>query len=68
VNEPFTSKFVAVINTSPCAYHADLALRETLQTMAAVIVEEASFSLPLLGAGLDESAVVATPLTTAAKY
>jgi chromate reductase len=59
--EPFASKFVAVLNTSPRAYIADLALRETLQTMAAVIVEEASISIPLLGANLDASAIVATP-------
>jgi chromate reductase len=59
--EPFASKVVAVLNTSPRAYHAELALRETLQTMAAVIIEEASISIPLLGADLDESAIVATP-------
>ena len=59
--EPFASKFVAVLNTSPRAYHAELALRETLQTMAAIIVEEASISIPLLGTDLDESAIVATP-------
>jgi NAD(P)H-dependent FMN reductase len=59
--EPFASKFVAVINSSPRAYIADLALRETLQTMAAIIVEEASISIPLLGGNLDESAIVATP-------
>jgi hypothetical protein len=29
--------------------------------MAAVIVEEASISIPLLGADLDETAIVATP-------
>ena len=59
--EPFVSKLVAVLNSSPRAHHADLALRETLQTMAAVIIEEASISIPLLGANLDESAIVAAP-------
>jgi NAD(P)H-dependent FMN reductase len=59
--EPFASKIVAVLNVSPRAHHADDALRETLRTMAAVIVESASISIPLLGAGLDESAMVATP-------
>jgi chromate reductase len=63
--EPFASKFVAVLNTSPRAYHADLALRETLQTMAAVIVEEASISIPLLGANLGESAIVIDPAFSA---
>src|ERR1700722_20060696 len=58
--ESFACKFVAVLNSSPRAHHADDALRETLRTMAAVIVESASISIPLLGAGLDESALVAT--------
>jgi NAD(P)H-dependent FMN reductase len=59
--EPFADKLVAVLNASPRAYIADLALRETLLTMAAVIVEEASVSIPLLGTGLDESGIAATP-------
>ncbi len=59
--EPFANKIVAVLNTSPRAQHADAALRETLRTMAAVIVESASISIPLLGAGMDEAAVVTTP-------
>jgi chromate reductase, NAD(P)H dehydrogenase (quinone) len=45
----------------PFEFPIRLALRETLQTMAAVIIEEASFSIPLLGADLDESAIVSTP-------
>ena len=48
----FYGKAVAVINTSPRAHHADDALRETLRTMSAVIVDEASLTIPLLGAGL----------------
>jgi chromate reductase len=59
--EPFACKFVAVLNSSPRAHHADNALRETLRTMAAVIVEPASICVPLLGTGLDESGIVATP-------
>lgn len=59
--EPFANKYVAVLNASPRAHHADDALRETLRTMAAVIVESASITIPLLGAGLDESAMLATP-------
>ncbi len=58
---PFATKFVAVLNAAPRARHADEALREILRTMAAVIVEPASVSIPLLGACLDESAIVATP-------
>jgi chromate reductase, NAD(P)H dehydrogenase (quinone) len=60
--EPFASKIVAVLNSSPRAHHADAALRETLRTMAAWIVEPASISIPLLGAGLDESAIVNNPV------
>jgi len=59
--EPFAYKCVAVVNASPRAHHADAALRETLRTMAASIIEPASISIPLLGAGLDESAIVQTP-------
>lgn len=59
--EPFAFKPVAVINTSPRAHHADAALRETLTTMAAHVVEPASVSLPLLGAHLDEEAMVNSP-------
>jgi len=58
--QPFASKLVAVLNASPRAHHADEALRETLRTMAAVIVESASISIPLLGAGLDEEGMVAS--------
>jgi chromate reductase len=58
--EPFACKHVGVLNASPRAQHADAALRETLRTMAAVIVEPASISLPLLGAHLDVEAMLAT--------
>ena len=58
--QPFASKMVAVVNTSPRAQHADAALRETLKTMAAVIVESASLTIPLLGAGLDETGILAS--------
>ncbi len=56
--EPFVGKPVAVLNASPRAHHADDALRETLKTMSAVIVEEASVTLPLVGAGLSENEMV----------
>jgi NAD(P)H-dependent FMN reductase len=60
--EPFVDLPVAVLNASPRAHHADAALRETLKTMSAVIVEAASVSLPLLGAHLDEEGMVHDPL------
>ena len=44
--EPFAHKHIAVFNASPRAHHADAALRETLRTMSAIIVEPASVSVP----------------------
>ena len=59
--EPFAEKPVAILNASPRAYHADAALREILRTMAALIVELASVTIPLLGAKLDEEGMLDTP-------
>jgi chromate reductase, NAD(P)H dehydrogenase (quinone) len=56
--EPFVDKPVAVLNASPRANLADAALRETLKTMSAVIIEAASVSIPLLGANMLESEMV----------
>jgi NAD(P)H-dependent FMN reductase len=63
---PFAGKPVAVLNASPRAHHADDALREVLRTMAAVIVEPASITIPLLAAKLDEDGMVNTPWSSAA--
>jgi chromate reductase, NAD(P)H dehydrogenase (quinone) len=57
--EPFVGKHIAILNASPRAHHADAALRETLRTMSANIVEAASVSIALLGAKLDEDGMVA---------
>jgi len=59
--EPFVNKPVAVLNASPRAHHADSALRETLKTMSAVIVESASVSIPLLGANITEAGMAELP-------
>jgi chromate reductase len=59
--EPFIHKPVAVVNASPRARHADDALRETLRTMSAGLVGERSFEVGLLGAGMDEDAMAASP-------
>ncbi|MCK9685255.1 NADPH-dependent FMN reductase [Scleromatobacter humisilvae] len=59
--EPFIHKPVAVVNVSPRAHHADDALRETLRTMSAGLVGEASFAVELLGAHMDEDAMAASP-------
>ena len=63
--EPFIHKPVAVFNASPRAHHADDALRETLRTMSAALVGERSFAVELLGARLDEDAMVASPQVAA---
>lgn len=59
--EPFVGKPVAVLNASPRAHHADAALRETLKTMSAVVVEAASVAIPLLGSKLGEEDMVRDP-------
>ena len=64
--EPFVHKHVAVLNASPRAHHADAAMRETLKTMSAVIVEEASVSIPLLGAKLTDEGMVEDPAVSSA--
>lgn len=63
--EPFAGKPVAVINTSPRARHADAALRETLKTMSAAVIEAASVGIPLLGAQLTTDAMLANPAVAA---
>ena len=59
--EAFVNKPVAVLNASPRAHHADSALRETLKTMSAVIVEGASVSIPLLGENITEARMTELP-------
>jgi len=59
--EPFAGKLVAVLNASARARHADAALRETLGTMAAQIVEPASVALPILGHEHDAAGMLAAP-------
>lgn len=55
----FPDKPVAVINASQRALHADAALRLTLITMSARLIEPASITLPLLGRRLDAAGIVA---------
>ncbi len=60
-HEGFVGKPVALLNASPRAHHAQAALRETLRTMSALLIEEASVAIPLLGSGLDEEAMRHAP-------
>jgi len=59
--EGTVSKPIVLVNTSPRAHHAYESLREVLQTMSAVIVEEASVAVPLLGLHDSEVAMQADP-------
>src|SRR4030095_11678376 len=53
----FPGKAVALINASQRATHAEAALRLTLNTMSANIVEDASIMLALLGRNLDAAGI-----------
>jgi chromate reductase len=57
----FPNKFVALINVSPRATHAQASLTTTLETMSARIVADASVTLPLLGTTLSADEIVANP-------
>lgn len=53
----FPGKPVAVLNASQRATHADAALRVTLTTMSARLIEAASVTVPLLGSQLDADGI-----------
>lgn len=59
--EAFVNKPVALFNASPRAVHAYAALKETLSVMSALIVEEASVTLPVLSTRLDEEGLATHP-------
>lgn len=59
--EAFMNKPVAILNASPRATHADASLRDIVTMMSAQIIEPASVTLALVGAGLDEDGIVAHP-------
>lgn len=65
-SEAFVDKPVALINASPRAVLAQAALKETITTMAAQVVEAACITLPILGSGLDEDGMLADPETATA--
>jgi len=60
-NESFIDKPVGLFNASPRASIAQAALRETLVTMSARIIDDACVTLAILGSGLDEDGIVARP-------
>ena len=57
----FSGKPVALFNASPRATHGLAALRLTLETMAARVIDEASITLPLLSSPLDARGIAADP-------
>lgn len=59
--EGFVAKPVAVVNTSPRAHHAYEALLETLRTMSASVVADASVVVPLLGHCTTEAQMLGSP-------
>jgi NAD(P)H-dependent FMN reductase len=60
-NDSFIDKPVGLFNASPRASIAQAALRETLVTMSARIIDDACVTLAILGSGLDEDGVVDHP-------
>ncbi len=64
--ESFINKPVALLNAQPRAYFSDAALRETLKTMSAVVVESASVSIQLTADTLTEEGMLASPPVTQA--
>lgn len=61
----FPDKPVALINASQRATDADRALRLTLATMSARLIEPASITIDMLGRDLDEDGVVADDVLSA---
>ena len=55
----FAGKPVALFNASPRASHALAALRLTLETMSAKVIDEASVTLPLLSPPRDAQGIAA---------
>ena len=60
-HEGFVAKPIALLNASARAHHAYEALAETLRTMSANLISEASLTVPLLGSGLDEHTMIGNP-------
>ena len=60
-NESFIDKPVGLFNASPRATIAQAALRETLVTMSARIIDDACVTVGILGSGLDIEGIVDHP-------
>jgi chromate reductase, NAD(P)H dehydrogenase (quinone) len=60
-SETFAGKPVALINTSPRAFHAQASLREILSTMAARVMPEAFAAISLTGKTVTADDILADP-------
>jgi chromate reductase, NAD(P)H dehydrogenase (quinone) len=63
-SETFAGKPVALINTSPRAFHAQASLREILSTMAARLMPEAFAAISLTGMTVTAQDILADPVCT----
>ena len=60
-SENFAGKPVALVNTSPRAFHAQASLREILSTMAARVTPEAFATISLTGKTMTADEILADP-------
>jgi chromate reductase, NAD(P)H dehydrogenase (quinone) len=60
-SETFAGKPVALVNTSPRAFHAQASLREVLSTMAARLIPEAFAAISLTGKTVMADDILADP-------
>jgi chromate reductase len=58
---PFVGKPVAVLNPAAQSTHADQAIRETLRTMSAELIEAACLRIPVNGSRLSDVQIRAEP-------
>ena len=57
-DERFVGKPVALMSSSPHSHYAEAALRETLVTMSARMIDAASVAVQLRGTGMDEEGIL----------
>ncbi len=60
-NESFVNKPVALVNAAPRAFHAYLALRETVTMMSARVIDAACITLPQPVTGMTEQEIAQHP-------
>ena len=65
-NESFVNKPVMLLNALPRSHDALDALRLTLQTMSAIVVDEAHVAAQIMGTRLDENGIVNHPVISQA--